>query len=151
MQQAEIERKKAEDLKLADLRRRDKALMDTFSNEKEIDLKRARDVQLIEANIETLQSNMKNMNDRVADTRTRTEPYQKDKRPVPQPLLEEMERLTNDRLQTERQIAQKRKDIAALNQNYDELKKRFIELSGSVNITKKSATQTASGGETKSH
>lgn len=54
VQQAELERKKVEDQQREEQRRKDKALMDTFSNVKEIDLKRARDVQLLESNIETL-------------------------------------------------------------------------------------------------
>lgn len=132
VQQAELERKKAEDLQREEQRRKDKALMDTFSNEKEIDLKRGRDVQLLESNIETLQSNIKNMNDRIADTKARTDVYARDKRAVPQPLQDEMERLNRDKANTERQIAQKRKEIASLHQTYDDMKKRYAELSGTA-------------------
>ena len=136
-------KKLAEDQRKAEQRRKDKALLDTFSNEKEIDLKRTRDVQLIESNIETLQGNLKNIGERLTDARARVDQYNRNKRPVPQPILDEIDRAIADRLQTERQIAQKRRDIVALNQLYDELKKRYAELTGSTPTSdqKKSAIQ----------
>ena len=133
-----LAKKKAEDQRREGQRRKDKALLDTFSNEQEIDLKRTRDVQLVESNIETLQGNLKNMAERQIDARARSEQYKKDNRPVPQPILDDIERLNSERAQTERQIALKRREIAALNQRYDELKKRFAELTG--------VTSTAGGG-----
>lgn len=111
-------------------RRKDKALLDTFSNEKEIELKRSRDVQLVEANIETLQGNLKNMGERQNDVRARADQYAKNKRPVPPAIQDEIERLNKERAQTEKQIAQNRREIVLINQRYDELKKRFAELTG---------------------
>jgi hypothetical protein len=125
------DKRRAETVARDEQRRKDKALLDTFSNEKEIDLKRVRDVQLIESTIETLQGNLKNNGERAADVRARMEPYNKDKRPVPPHLLDEMERVNAEKMQTERLIAQKRKEILALHQLYDGLKKRFAELAAS--------------------
>jgi chromosome segregation ATPase len=129
-QQAELERKKTEAQQKEEQRRKDKALLNTFSNEKEIDLKRGRDVQLIESNIELLQSNVKNANDRQADARARAEQYKRNKQPVPQAIQEDFARIEGDKARIEKQIAQKRKDIVMLHQRYDELKKRFAELKG---------------------
>ena len=145
-QQAELERKHAEDLKKAEQRRKDKALLDTFANEKEIDLKRGRDVRLIESHIETLQTNLKNANDRQADSRARIEQANRKKQPVPPAIQEDFDRVLSDKTKIENQIAQKRKDIAALNQHYDELKKRFIELKGGTAGTgQKDDSKTAGG------
>ena len=124
------EKRRVEAAQKEDQRRKDKALLDTFSNEKEIDLKRVRDVQLLESNIDTLQSNLKNMIERQTDARTRADQYAKDKRPVPQPIQDEIDRVNSEKADTERQIAQKRKDIVELNQRYDGLKKRYAELTG---------------------
>jgi chromosome segregation ATPase len=143
-------KKQADDQRREETRRQDKALLETFTTEKEIDLKRVRDVQLIEATIETLQTNLKSMNERRADTQSRINQYLKDKRPVPQPFQEDIARVDSDKAQTEKMIAQKRQEIILLNQKYDELKRHFVELTGgTTGSTRKSGSQTA-GGEQKS-
>jgi len=116
-------------------RRQDKALIDTFSNEKEIDLKRSRDITLVEANIETLQGNLKNMNERQTDSRLRAERYTKDKKPVPPGIQDDIDRVNREMAQTNRQIQQLRKDIVALNQRYDDMKRRYAELTGGTTAT----------------
>jgi hypothetical protein len=129
-QQAELERKQAEDLKKEMQRRQDKMLLDTYSQEKEIDQDRARHVQGIESDIESLQINLRSANTRQANARARAEQYKKNKKPVPPEVQDEADRMESEKIKTENQIAQKRKDIAALNQKYDEFKKRYFELTG---------------------
>ncbi|MBI3053232.1 MAG: hypothetical protein HYY77_04150 [Betaproteobacteria bacterium] len=129
-QQADAERKRADEQKRAEQQRQDKAILDTFTNEKEIELKRARDVQQLESTIETLQTNLKNANDRQAQGRARIEQSRKNKKPVPPAVQQEFDRSEGEKAKIEIQIAQKRKEIAALNQKYDEIKKRFAELMG---------------------
>ena len=130
--QAEADRKTAENLHAAELKRKDKALLDTFTTVKEIDLKRNRDIQLIESNIEAQQTNLKNANDRQADARNRIEQFKKENKPVPAPIQEEFDRAEAAKVKIQAQVTQKRKDITDLNQQYDELKKRFIELTGTT-------------------
>lgn len=142
-QQAEAERKQAEEQKMEVQRRQDKAILDTFTNEKEIDLKRARDVQQVESSIETLQTNLKNASDRQAEGRARIEQAGKNKKPVPPAVQEEYNRSEGAKAKIESQIAQKRKDIAALNQKYDEIKKRFAELTGGAGGTAGSSAKPA--------
>ena len=60
-QQADAEKKKQEEAQRAEEKRKDRALLDSFSNEKEIDLKRARDIQQLEVNIAAQQSLIKSM------------------------------------------------------------------------------------------
>ncbi len=127
-QQAEAERKHTEELKRTEQRRQDKALLDTFSNEREIDLKRTRDVQLIESNIETLQTNLKNADERQAEARARIAQYQKRNAAVPGPVQDDYERSEGEKIKIQNQIVQKRREITMLHQRYDELKKRFAEL-----------------------
>lgn len=129
-QKDELERKKADDLKKAEQKRKDRALLDTYTTDKEIDLKRNRDIQLIESNIEVLQSNIKNANARQADSSAKIEQYNKKKQPVPPAVQDDFDKFQADKTKIENQIAQKRKDIAALNQLYDDQKKRFNELKG---------------------
>jgi predicted RNase H-like nuclease (RuvC/YqgF family) len=146
-QQAEAERKQAEDQKREEQRRSDKAILDTFTNEKEIDLKRTRDVQPLESGIETLQTNLKNANDRQAEGRASIEQSKKNNKPVPPAVQDAFDRSAGDKAKIESQIAQRRKEIAALNQKYDEIKKRFAELksgaAGAAGSSAKSAPQPA--------
>ena len=130
--QAEADRKAAENQVAAEQKRRDKALLDTFTTVKEIDLKRNRDIQLIESNIEAQLTNLKNANDRQADARNRIEQYKKENKPAPVPIQEELERSEAAKIKIQAQIAQKRKEIVDLNQQYDDMKKRFAELTGTA-------------------
>lgn len=130
--QAEADRKAADTLHAAELKRKDKALLDTFTTVKEIDLKRNRDIQLIESNIEAQQTNLKNANDRQADAHKRIEQFKKENKPVPAPIQEEFDRAEASKVKIQAQIMQKRKDISELNQQYDDMKKRFVELTGTA-------------------
>ena len=129
-QQAELERKQAEDLKKEAQRRQDRMLLDSYSQEKEIDRDRGRQVQGIESEIESLQTNLRSANTRQANARARAEQYKKNKKPVPPEVQDEIDRIEGEKTKIENQIAQRRKDIAALNQKYDGFKKRYFELTG---------------------
>jgi chromosome segregation ATPase len=130
--QAETDRKAAENQRAAEQKRKDKALLDTFTTLKEIDLKRNRDIQLLETNIEAQQANLKTANDRQADARNRIEQYKKENKPVPASIQEDFDRSEASRIKIQAQIAQKKKEVADLNQQYDDLKKRFAELTGNA-------------------
>ena len=130
--QAEADRKAADSVLAAEQKRRDKALLDTFSSVNEIDLKRKRDTTLIESNIEAQQTNLKNANDRQADARTRMESFKKENKPVPAPIQDEYDRAEASKVKIQAQIAQKRKEITELNQQYDDMKKRYAELTGTA-------------------
>lgn len=138
--QAELDRKAADEQKAAEQRRKDRALLDTFSTEKEIDLKRNRDTQLIESNIEAQQTNLKNANDRQTDARIRIDQMKKENKPIPAPLQEDYDRAEASKMKIQTQIAAKRKEIADLNVQYDEMKKRFAELKGSAPEAKPAPT-----------
>lgn len=144
VQQAEDERKQAEAQKMEERRRQDNAILATFATEKEIDLKRARDVQQLQSSIDTLQTNLGHANDRQAEKRARIEQFRTNNKPVPPAVQEEFDRSERENEKLESQIAQRRKDIAALNQRYDEIKKRFVELTGGTSGSNaKSAPQPA--------
>ena len=129
-QQADAEKKKLDERKREDEKRRDRALLDSFTSEKEIDLKRARDIQQIEINISTQQSYVKNLTDRQNEARLKIEQYKKESKPAPPATQLELDRTTAELAKTEAQIAQKRKEIVDRNRDYDDMKKRFNELTG---------------------
>ena len=127
---AEAERKKAEEQKRIDEKRRDRALLDSFTTEKEIDLKRSRDIQQIEVNISAQQTNLKNTTDRLNEIKNKIEQIKKQNKPVPDALQEDATRFETEKSKIQTQILQKRKEIVERNQEYDDMKKRFLELKG---------------------
>ena len=127
---AEAERKKAEEQKRIDEKRRDRALLDSFTTEKEIDLKRSRDIQQIEVNIAAQQTNLKNTTDRLNEIKNKIEQIKKQNKPVPEALQEDATRFETEKSKIQTQILQKRKEIVERNQEYDDMKKRFLELKG---------------------
>jgi hypothetical protein len=129
-QAAVAEQKKIDALKQEEMRRRDRALLDSFSTEKEIDLKRARDVQQIELNISTQQTNLKNALDRQRESKLKIDQLTRANQPVPAPVQEDFDRLEAVKAQIQAQILQKRKEIVERNTEYDVMKKRFMELKG---------------------
>jgi hypothetical protein len=129
-QEAQAERKKIEAQKREEGKRRDRALLDSFTNENEIDLKRNRDIQQIEVNISVQQTNLKNTTDRQNETRGKINQLKKENKPVPAPLQEDYDRLEGEKSKIQAQILQKRKEIVGKNEEYDAMKKRFIELKG---------------------
>ena len=129
-QVAEAQRKKLLEQKLEEERRRDRALLDSFTTEKEIDLKRSRDIQQIEINIAAQQTNLKNVTDRQAELTTRIDTITRAQKPVPPQLQEDVERLAREKTKTQTQILDKRKEIVERNVEYEAMKTRFIQLKG---------------------
>ncbi len=127
-QKAAAEQKKVDAQKRAEEERRDRALLDSFSNEKEIDLKRARDIQQIEVTISAQQSLIKSITDRQTETRGKIDELKKGGKPVPPQIQQEYDKQTTDLTRLQDQVTQKRKEIADKNVDYDAMKKRFVEL-----------------------
>ena len=129
-QQADADKKKQEEQQRAEEKRKDRALLDSFTTEKEIDLKRARDIQQIEVNIAAQQSLVKSMTERQTETRAKIDAAKKDNKPVPAALQQEYDKQTADLAKLQEHMAQKRKEIVEKNAEYDAMKKRFMELKG---------------------
>jgi hypothetical protein len=127
---AEAAQKKADALRREEEKRRDRALLDSFTTEKEIDLKRTRDIQQIEVNIAAQQTNLKNTQDRQHETKVKIDQIVRAKKPVPAALQEDFDRLDAEKSKIQAQILQKRREIVERNEEYDAMKKRFMELKG---------------------
>ena len=127
-QGADTDRKKADAAKANEQARRDRALLDSFSNEKEIELKRVRDVQQIENNLAIQDNNIKSMMAKQAEMRGRMDQMKKENKAAPAALQQEYDKLSEDIAKNQEQAQQKRKDIVAKNAEFDAMKKRFAEL-----------------------
>jgi DNA repair exonuclease SbcCD ATPase subunit len=129
-QSVSADQKKIDAQKLEETRRRDRALLDSFSDEKEIDLKRTRDIQQLEVSVSALQSHSKNLTERQNETRVKLEQSKKENKPTTPQLQQDYDRLTSELAKNQEQVAQKRKEITEKNAEFDAMKKRFAELKG---------------------
>lgn len=116
--------------KLAEQKRQDAALINTFTNEKEIDAKRDRDLQSVELQIGQLKASLKSANDRQAELKARSEGYEKNKKPVPDNVKDEMAGAAAEKQKIERAIGAREKEKDAIRALYAGYRKRFSELKG---------------------
>jgi hypothetical protein len=125
----EIARLKAEEnKKTLDQKRQDTALMETYASEKEIDLKRDRDLQVLDLQIEQLQGALKNTMVRYTDTKARFDAAEKAKKPMPSALKDEFGRVSEEKQRFETGIQNRQKEKEELKVKYADYRKRFIEL-----------------------
>ena len=122
--------KAEEDRKITDKKRQDTALLETYSNEKEIDLKRDRDLQVLDLQIEQLNTALKSATQRQADTKGRHDQAAKGQKGASAGLKEELARATADKERFERSIESKQKEKEELRARYAEYRKRYTELKG---------------------
>jgi hypothetical protein len=109
-------------------KRQDTALLETYSNEKEIDLKRDRDLQVIDLQIEQLTVALKNTTQRYNEAKGRADTADKNKKPITAAAREELARLANEKERFEQNIAAKNKEKDELRARYAEYRRRFAEL-----------------------
>ena len=119
-----------EDRKAVDQRRQDTALLETYSNEKEIDLKRDRDLQVLDGQLEQLGGALKRITQRYDETRGRVEAVEKNKKPVSPQLRAELDRAASDKQRTEQAIDAKQKEKQELRERFAAYRKRYTELKG---------------------
>ena len=142
-QEAEAAKKKTEEQKrIAEQKRQDAALLSTFSNEKEIDQKRDRDLQQADLQLSQLQVSLKNTTERYNDAKARSDSA-KDKK-MAEALKEDVTKTAAERQRLEQQIAAKEKEKDEIRQRYAEQKKRYLELRGEAPTATVPATASAS-------
>lgn len=135
-QEDERAQQKIEAAKLAEQRRQDQALLATYTNEKEIDLKRERDYQVIDAAMGTVRTSLKGATERLEDANKRMAAASKDKKGPSEALKEEAARAQSDKARLEQQIKEKEAEREATRVKYDQYKKRFMELRGGAQASK---------------
>lgn len=120
----------AAEIASAEQKRRDNALLNTYSNENEIDLSRNRSLQLLEARVSSFTTMVKSAQETVDAHRKEVEDRQKAGKKPPQSLLDDvvssearLERLKKD-------LAQSEQEIANVKARFEADKARFRELKG---------------------
>lgn len=115
-------------LKEQEQQRRDKALLNTYTSEKEIDLSRDRNLQQAEVQTQSTELRIKQVNERLAKYRKQAEGMTKAGKPVPADLKQDIENAEREIPRLEENIQQKKRDMEAIRARFESDKLRYREL-----------------------
>jgi hypothetical protein len=127
--EAEALKKKQEEEKRqqADQRRRDRALLNTYANEREIDQRRDRELQEVDRLLNQFRASHKSAVARHAEASKRLEAAEKAGK-ASDFLKDEVARTEEDKAKLERSIAAREKEKESIRARYAETKRRYTEL-----------------------
>jgi len=129
-EKALAEQKADEKKRLAEQRRQDAALTNTFTNEGEIDLKRDRDLQVVDGQLVQMRVSHKNASDRRAEAKGRMDATIKGGKPASDAQKDDLARAEADVTKAEQGIATKEKEKEEIRKRYADMKARYIALKG---------------------
>lgn len=124
----ELAQQKEEEKKKLEQKRRDKALLNTYTTEKEVDLVRDRNLQQGELQLQSMELRAKQVQPRLDQARKRAEDLVAKKRPLPPDLQQELEEKGKELRRLQEMIQQKRAEMDAIRARFEDDKKRFREL-----------------------
>ncbi len=123
-------KKRADEEAALERKRRDKALVNTYSSEKEIDLARNRNLQQVEARITSINSRLKMADSNLAGLKKETDDYNAAGKKIPSSLQEDLKEAQERQAKLRQDLEQAETEKAALNARYDADKVRYKELTG---------------------
>ncbi len=121
-----------EDQATIDQRRRDEALLGSYTNEQEIDLARDRNLQQIDARTNSIKTRVENAQSDLNEHRKEQEAYTKSGKTVPPSLIDDIARDEAKVSKLQGELTQSQNDAAALKARYEADKQRFRELKGAT-------------------
>jgi len=126
--EAEDKRKKDEELVAKEEKRKNQALLNTYSSEKDIEDSRTRALKQAEEAAKDLEKRIAETQKRAKDLASEKEFYAK--KPMPKKLQDDIKNNEMDlKVQQDAQAA-KKKELNDINAKYDEDKRRYLELTG---------------------
>ena len=125
--QAEDAAKKKEDATAKEDQRRAKALLATYTSEKDIELARQRALENNEKAVKELEARVATLKKRHGELQKELDFYQGKNKP-PAKLEQDIKNAEIDLKAQEGLLAAKQKDVDAINAKYDDDKKRYLEL-----------------------
>lgn len=111
-------------------KRRDNALLSTFSNEKEIDLARDRGLQQVEARINSFTTMLKSAKESLAGHRKEQDDLTKQNRKIPKELLEDIQESEAHVDKLQKDLEQNQQELANVKARFEADKQRYRELKG---------------------
>lgn len=123
--------KKREDEEVAlGQKRRDKALLNTYSSVKEIDLARSRNLQQVEARLNSISSQLKMAGDNLAGLQKEADGYTSTSKQIPASLQEDLQESQARLTKLKQDMEKSRAEKATVEARYDAEKTRYKELTG---------------------
>jgi chromosome segregation ATPase len=132
----EQSRKKEADKIAADQKRKDMALLSSFSAEREFDITRDRNIEPLAGRIKNAQERIAALDKRIQELQDEMEFYKAGKskaskgREAPMILVHQLERSRLEKETIERSIVDQQKEIEVLKVRFDNDKKRWVALKG---------------------
>lgn len=111
-------------------KRRDRTLLNTYSNIKEIDLARSRNLQQVEARINSSNTLIKRADDNLLSLQKESDGLAKANRPIPASLQEDLKESQARLAKLKQELAKYMEEKAGVEARYDADKVRFKELTG---------------------
>lgn len=111
-------------------KRRDKALVNTYSNVKEIDLARSRNLQQVDARLNSISSQVKMANDNLLGLQKEADGLTKSNRKIPKSLQEDLQESQARLAKLQQELEKTRAEKAAVEARYDADMARYKELTG---------------------
>ena len=134
-----------QDQQKSEQERKDKILLASYTNAEEIDLAKERNLQLDKAAFQALSQQKINVTNRIANTTKMADGIKARKKPVPAHLTDELKLSKSEIANIDRQMAQRKSNMAATNARYTEEKTRFIALKQSTTqVTPEDSTNATS-------
>lgn len=130
-QQAAEAKKKELETQEAEQRRRDNALMKSYTKPEEVDLLRDRALEVLDGEIKSFTLQRKTADTHLARVNERIASFEQRKKPVPPDLLEEKQRGIEEVQRIDSYLKSKEQEKVAIRTKATEDKKRLIELKGS--------------------
>lgn len=121
--------KAEEDRRIAEQRRQDTALINTYTAAKEIDIRRDRELQVVDLQIQQLQAQLRNAAEAHSSQKARYASFEK-RGKVPDNVRDDLRNAAAAEENVKARIADREKDKERIAASYAEQKARYIELKG---------------------
>ena len=125
-------KQRANDTAVADQHRRDKMLLSTYSSEKEIDLARDRNLQQLEALINSIQMLQQSAEESAAGYQLEAKQLTQDGKKIPLSLKNDIADAEKKTLKLQQRLTQAQEKMTAIKDSFAADKARYRELTGST-------------------
>jgi oligoribonuclease NrnB/cAMP/cGMP phosphodiesterase (DHH superfamily) len=140
--QKSAKKETAEEKAALEARRRDEALLNSFTTEKEIDLSRDRSLLQIEARINSFNTMIKSAQATLDDLHQESESRTQKGKKIPQSLIDDIAEAEERVVKLQKDLDTNQKESEAVKARYDAEKNRFRELKGLTQTPPPSPTET---------
>ncbi len=124
----EVRKEAGEAQQELELKRRDKALLGTYTNETEIDMAKSRNLQQLNLALANVEAKLKTAKEKLSQDNAQAESFPRRNQPVPADLQARIQSSKKEVADLEVERVQKEQDLAAMTQKFDADKARYREL-----------------------